>query len=103
MREGKKPRSFEGVYRGFLFREKERFAELQVYLSECEMKDKFLLYEESGVLEYWIVSPIEKAIQVFRLNEQGRYYGIQLFTEDDDLTTPILSGVDIPLKEVFAD
>lgn len=71
--------------------------------SKREMKDKFSIYEESGVLEYWIVSPIEKAIQVFRLNEQGKYYGIQPFVEDDDLTTPVLPGAQIPLQEVFAD
>lgn len=71
--------------------------------SKREMKDKFVLYEESGVREYWIVSPIEKSIQVFRLNEQGAYYGIRPFIEDEDLTTPILPGLNVPLKEVFAD
>lgn len=71
--------------------------------SKREMKDKFVLYEESGVLEYWIVSPIEKSIQVFRLNEQGAYYGIRPFIEDEDLTTPILPGLNVPLRDVFAD
>lgn len=71
--------------------------------SKREMKDKFVLYEESGVREYWIVSPIEKSIQVFRLNEQGAYYGIRPFIEDEDLITPILPGLNVPLKEVFAD
>lgn len=52
----------------------------------------------SEVLEYWIVSPIEKAIQVFRLNEQGKYYGIQPFVEDDDFTTPVLPGAQISLQ-----
>jgi len=71
--------------------------------SKREMKDKYAVYEESGVTEYWIVSLTEKAVQVFRLNEAGKYYGIQPFTEDDDLTTPILPGVNIQLKDVFAD
>lgn len=71
--------------------------------SKREMKDKYAVYEESGVSEYWIVSLTEKAVQVFRLNEAGKYYGIQPFTEDDDLTTPILPGVNIQLKDVFAD
>ncbi len=71
--------------------------------SKREMKDKYAVYEESGVTEYWIVSLTEKAVQVFRLNEAGKYYGIQPFTEDDDLTTPILPGLNIQLKDVFAD
>lgn len=71
--------------------------------SKREMKDKFALYEESGVREYWLVSPTEKAVQVFQLNAEGKYVGIQPFTEDDDLTTPILPALNISLKEVFAD
>jgi Uma2 family endonuclease len=45
--------------------------------SRTEMRDKFELYQEAGVLEYWIVSPIEKMIQVFKLNEQ--YLCLELF------------------------
>ena len=71
--------------------------------SKRELKDKFTLYEESGVLEYWIVSPTEKTVQVFRLNDQSKYYGIQPFVDDDDLTTPVLPGLSIALKQVFAD
>lgn len=71
--------------------------------SKREMKDKFSIYEESGVLEYWIISLSQKAIQVFRLNEQGKYYGTQPFVEGDNLTTPILPGINILLNEVFLD
>ena len=34
---------------------------------------KFLLYEEHGVREYWMVHPNDKAITVFLLQENGRY------------------------------
>ncbi len=71
--------------------------------SKREMKDKFSIYEESGVLEYWIISLSQKAVQVFRLNEQGKYYGTQPFVEGDNLTTPILPGINILLNEVFLD
>jgi len=40
---------------------------------------------------------------LFRLNDQGKYYGIQPFVDDDDLTTPVLPGLSIALKQVFAD
>ena len=70
--------------------------------SRREMKDKYAVYEESGVQEYWIVSLSEKALYVFRLNEQGKYYGIQPFVEGDTLTTPVLPDINILLTEVFA-
>lgn len=71
--------------------------------SRKELKDKFEIYQESGVLEYWIVSPIEKSVQVFRLNEAGQYYGIAPFVEGDDMTTPIIPNMVVSLTEVFAE
>lgn len=37
-----------------------------------DIREKFSLYEESGVPEYWIVSPGEKTITCYLLNE-GKY------------------------------
>lgn len=66
-----------------------------------EMKDKYSIYEESGVKEYWIIYPGEKSMMRFVLNEQGKYIGLQPLTEDDTVTTPILPGLEISLMEVF--
>lgn len=71
--------------------------------SRTEMRDKFELYQEAGVLEYWIVNPNEKMIQVFQLNEQGRYIGLPPVVEGDILTTPIVSNLEVDVTEVFAD
>lgn len=71
--------------------------------SKREMKDKFSIYEESGVQEYWIVYLAEKSVQVFRLNEEGRFVGIQPFVEEDDISTPVIPGLSISLTEVFRD
>jgi Uma2 family endonuclease len=71
--------------------------------SRTEMKDKFELYQEAGVLEYWVVSPIEKTIQVWVLNEQGIYIGLQPKVEGDLLTTPIISNLEVDVTEVFED
>jgi len=38
-----------------------------------DVTEKFALYEESGVKEYWLVHPKEKAINVFLLQEDGKY------------------------------
>jgi Uma2 family endonuclease len=71
--------------------------------SRTEMKDKYELYQEAGVLEYWIVSPIEKTIQIFQLNEQGIYIGLQPKVEGDVATTPIIPNLEVDVAEVFAD
>ena len=69
--------------------------------SKKEMKDKFSVYEESGVKEYWIIYPDDKSISRFILNDQGKYIGLQPLTEDDVLTTPILQGLEINLADIF--
>ena len=71
--------------------------------SRIEMKDKFDIYQEAGVLEYWIVSPIEKTVQVWKLTDDGYYIGLPPKVEDDILTTPIIPNLEIDLIDVFAD
>ena len=38
-----------------------------------DINEKFALYEESGVPEYWIVSPGEKTVTCYLLNAEGQY------------------------------
>lgn len=38
-----------------------------------DINEKFSLYAESGVPEYWIVSPGEKTVTCYRLNAEGQY------------------------------
>ena len=71
--------------------------------SRTEMKDKFELYQEAQVAEYWVVSPIEKTIQVWKLNEQGIYIGLQPKVEGDIATTPIIPNLEVDVTEVFVD
>lgn len=71
--------------------------------SRTEMRDKFDIYQEAGVLEYWIISPVENTIQVWKLNEQGKYIGLPPAVEGDLLTTPIIPNLAVDLTEVFMD
>ncbi len=71
--------------------------------SRTEMKDKFELYQEAGVLEYWIVSPIEKNILVWILNEQGIYISFSPKVEGDIVTTPIIPSLEVSVTEIFED
>ncbi|WP_018086060.1 Uma2 family endonuclease [Desulfurispora thermophila] len=63
---------------------------------------KFDLYERYGVVEYWIVFPLDRTVHVYRRDEQDRYALSGEYTPPDVLTTPLLSGLEINLAEVFA-
>jgi Uma2 family endonuclease len=56
------------------------------------------LYEQYGVTEYWIVDPDGESVEVFRA-ESGKYRGIVVH---DTLTTPLLPGLAIDLRKLFA-
>jgi Uma2 family endonuclease len=66
-----------------------------------ELQNKYEVYEESGVKEYWIVAPESQFMQVNTL-VNGKYQPSKLLTLGDEITTPILPGFVLNLDEVFA-
>ncbi len=65
-----------------------------------ELQNKYEVYEESGVLEYWIISPDEQTVQINTL-VAGKYQASKLFTAGDHIATPILPGFSLDLQVVF--
>ncbi len=65
-----------------------------------DVQDKFQLYEESGVKEYWIVYPLEKLVDVFLL-ENSKYRLVKKYVQDDIVPVNILEGLNISLEDVF--
>lgn len=59
--------------------------------SKKEMKNKFELYEESSVKEYWIVDPLNETIFIYQLVD-GKYIGLKPVTDGfvDSLLFPDL-------------
>ena len=68
--------------------------------NEKELKNKFDIYEESGVLEYWIVSPQDRTFLVNRLVD-GHYVTSRPMVSGDVVTTAVLPGFEMDLKELF--
>ena len=63
---------------------------------------KRLLYERSGVVEYWIVDPKVDVIRVYRREQDAFARAIELsFEAGDVLTTPLLPGLELPLHAIF--
>jgi Uma2 family endonuclease len=65
-----------------------------------ELKNKFDAYEEAGVKEYWIVSPQDKTFLVNTLID-GKYVTSRPMTSGDTITTAVLPGFSMDLKELF--
>jgi Uma2 family endonuclease len=68
-----------------------------------ELRNKYEVYEESGVKEYWIVWPEHKNFLTYTLDDQGKYQPSRVMTLGDEVTTPILPGFVLKLDEVFRD
>jgi len=71
--------------------------------NKTELQNKYEVYEESGVQEYWIVSPQDKTFFRYTLNSEGAYFPSKLLTFESEVTTPILPGFVLNLEAVFKD
>ena|ERR1035437_2753331 len=65
-----------------------------------ELKNKYDVYEEAGVKEYWIVSPQNNTFLVNTLID-GHYVTSRPLVTGDVVTTQILPGFSLDLKELF--
>ena len=67
-----------------------------------EMQDKYEVYEEGGVREYWLVMPAQQSVQPFVLDEGNRkFYGVQPVPISGVIASHILPDLHIALSEIF--
>ncbi|MFZ5634589.1 MAG: Uma2 family endonuclease [Bacillota bacterium] len=62
---------------------------------------KTLLYLTHGVREYWLVDPEIQTVEVFQAGKD-RWELAGVYDEKETLTSPLLPGLEIDLKKVFA-
>ncbi|WP_304516750.1 Uma2 family endonuclease [Cecembia rubra] len=65
-----------------------------------ELQNKYEVYEESGVLEYWIIHPYEKTLLVYTLTDR-KYIPSRLFTLGDQVPSQCIEGFVLDLDELF--
>lgn len=65
-----------------------------------EMSNKFRLYEEAGVREYWLVEPNDRIILIYYLKD-GQYIGLKPFTDEEDAVSVIFPDLKVPVAELF--
>jgi Uma2 family endonuclease len=68
-----------------------------------DAQTKRRLFERTGVREYWLVDPELDTVQVFRPSPEGRLARVAELSaeEGESLTTPLLPGCAIDLRELF--
>jgi len=58
------------------------------------------LYAKHGVHEYWIVDSDNRSVEIYRLKGQSLELAA-LLRNDDEITSPLLSGFNCPVSKVF--
>ncbi|GHV65150.1 hypothetical protein FACS1894199_05110 [Bacteroidia bacterium] len=66
-----------------------------------DLNEKFNLYEEAGVREYWVVFPRDKSLTVFLMQEDGKFSEGTTYEYDVKVPVFIFEGLTIDLKELF--
>jgi len=70
--------------------------------SQRDTRDKFEIYQEHGVREYWIVSPNDETVTVFVSGENGKFQFIGIYAGDDKIPVNIFNGeLKVDLMDVF--
>jgi len=71
--------------------------------SKKDYNEKYFLYEENDVKEYWIVNPDANSIEVFIL-KNNKYFSKGIYSEFDgykEIEVGIFPGLKLSLKEIF--
>ncbi|MCP5050887.1 MAG: Uma2 family endonuclease [bacterium] len=63
--------------------------------------EKFHLYEQAGVKEYWLVSPEDKMVERFLLGAGGKYGRPDIYSESDSVRLKAVKGITIRLASIF--
>ncbi len=65
-----------------------------------ELKNKYEVYEESGVKEYWVIHPNEQTLLIYSLIE-GKYQSSRLYVSGDIVESNCIEGFKLNLEDIF--
>jgi Uma2 family endonuclease len=71
--------------------------------TKMELLNKYHVYEEFGVKEYWVVSQSDQSILIYTLNDSGKFQPSKIFTHSEKITSSVLPGFELELDDVFED
>ena len=67
-----------------------------------ELQNKYEVYQESGVREYWIIHPNEQTLLIYSL-KNGGFIPSRLFTSGDNVNSNVILGFNLDLEDFFKD
>jgi len=68
--------------------------------SRVEVQNKYELYEEFGVKEYWVVHPTDCTVLIYTLID-GKFQPSRLLTSGDQIKSTVIFGFSLDLEDVF--
>ena len=68
-----------------------------------ELRNKYDVYQETGVKEYWVIHPSERTFLKYTLDDNGFFQPSRLLIGGDKITTTILPGFAMDVDEIFED
>ena len=68
--------------------------------SRVELQNKYELYEEFRVREYWVVHPTDCTLLIYTLVE-GKFQPSRLFTSGDRIRSSVMPGFTLDLEEIL--
>ncbi len=66
-----------------------------------DLREKFRVYERSGVKEYWIVDPDMKSIELYTNKE--RPFSLTVKAEEGEIESFLLKGLKLTVNEIFSE
>ena len=70
--------------------------------SKKELGVKFNLYEENGVLEYWIVNPLEQTVLIYSL-VNSKFIAAKPLIDGEKITSPLFPELNFEVSKIFVD
>jgi Uma2 family endonuclease len=67
--------------------------------AEIDRTTKLKLYARHGVQEYWLIDPEACSAEIYRREARG-FERVASLKSSDSLTTPLLPGFSVPLREL---
>ncbi len=65
-----------------------------------DLREKYDIYEKSGVKEYWIIDPNSKKIEIFG-NKSGKFHLNNEARETGSVSSVVLAGFAVSLSDIF--
>lgn len=68
-----------------------------------ELRNKYEVYQEARVKEYWVIHPSERTFLKYTLDGEGLFQPSKLLIGGDKLTSAVLPGFILDLDDIFVE